>query len=1161
MSPGDAARRYLYCPRTDREAPAPPQLAAAVKRFLAGEGYAEEEAGHPVNLVVVALPIADHLIESPDLFVFRDLFETAAIRVLLIDPHSALLLAPTSYPDWLYVVGGRQEHGGRRLFSAASLRDWLGRPAYTSDGTSPVDSAAKLEKLQVLLARHALASGNQQLPLGDLLTKPDFSLQEITRRISYLLTAEAGVGAAQALADFCLGVYCMTTRYNRYEHNLNRARRTPGVAEEALKLNAQKRFLDACRDLWDALRFPVAPVPEGQSQIVLLIDDNIEPILADLQSLATALPKRYELLLWQPRGDADCQFLERLARYNSLLEPDQSHLITLRELSSSGGEQQIPFDKLLERCRFALVDLLLKDASGNSRELGYGVIRGLRRWAADRETSRRGAAAWSAEPDLLAVLAISWSDEAAKMETALRSGAAGYVSKTRILSVLGILGRIREARTESEASALHQNFRLLYNLPNETISLLRSCSVPTKLSFHQTQESHEALDAKAQAFASLLLAVPKTDLHVHVGSCMSPEFLVAASLVMLVRQRDSPAAAARILTAIPALVDFWEGRKDLRIAYGAAGLDLSVCFKGEPITAMRWCGNQLRERLMGRLDDLNSSDEKSGDPTEDTKRREYSTLRALLHAAAKVPDYLSPEDAKRELGRKPPSDLMLLAIAFGEVEGTRFEEIGADDVLRIFILFLAAREAGSRLEWQGLEVKPLSWFSPEGRPHEDEWGKVQNYFKSETVGALTVTLGSPDSYSGWPLDSLLPKPCITRLLASGTRSRNLVEYLEGCEFSGAMHLRQPYLMKLYAQQTLHDFVRQGILYAELRSAVTGYATAHFPFKEACASLLQAFSEAQELIYRAYRERTAGSAQGEPKARWLWGLATRFDLSTLFPEAERYDLLKRRLPVKIGLIFTGKRHKPTRQMIQEAAASVVLYTATIAPSGAGEFVQRSLTQCNPVGFDLAGQEREYPPALFKTEFEQLSKLHIPITAHAGENATAQFVESAVLDLRARRLGHGLALLDDARLMDRVREERICVELCPVSNYQTNQFSLPTQRPVRAYPLKKMLENGNAVCINTDNPVISHTNIVKEYFQASFAIGGEGLSLWDTLRIVRMGFVHSFMSLPERRAVLEIADQIVFDLFSSEAVVDVLRGLATALDTGPAIGSVGPLTWEP
>ena len=175
------------------------------------------------------------------------------------------------------------------------------------------------------------------------------------------------------------------------------------------------------------------------------------------------------------------------------------------------------------------------------------------------------------------------------------------------------------------------------------------------------------------------------------------------------------------------------------------------------------------------------------------------------------------------------------------------------------------------------------------------------------------------------------------------------------------------------------------------------------------------------------------------------------------------------------------------------------------------------------------------------------MHIPITVHAGENAPAGFVESAVLDLRARRIGHGLALIEDKQLMNRLREDGVCVELCPVSNFQTNQF-IPAdgKSPGREYPLRAFLDNGNAVCLNTDNPVISYTNMIKECFQASYAFGGDGLSLWELLRILRMGFVHSFLSLPERRSMLELADQILFDLFSDPGVVEDLRCIATCRD---------------
>jgi adenosine deaminase len=82
----------------------------------------------------------------------------------------------------------------------------------------------------------------------------------------------------------------------------------------------------------------------------------------------------------------------------------------------------------------------------------------------------------------------------------------------------------------------------------------------------------------------------------------------------------------------------------------------------------------------------------------------------------------------------------------------------------------------------------------------------------------------------------------------------------------------------------------------------------------------------------------------------------------------------------------------------------------------------------------------------------------------------------------------------------------------------------------------------VTINTDNPIISNTTLVREYIQASFAYDERGLSIWDALRIMRMGYVCSFLHLPERRAMIEMVEQFLFDLFSRQDCVGYLRELA-------------------
>jgi hypothetical protein len=45
---------------------------------------------------------------------------------------------------------------------------------------------------------------------------------------------------------------------------------------------------------------------------------------------------------------------------------------------------------------------------------------------------------------------------------------------------------------------------------------------------------------------------------------------------------------------------------------------------------------------------------------------------------------------------------------------------------------------------------------------------------------------------------------------------------------------------------------------------------------------------------------------------------------------------------------------------------------------------------------------------------------------------------------------------------------------------------------------------------------------------------------------MGFVSSFLNLPERRATLSIADQLFFDLFSEKGVQEMLQQVVMQQD---------------
>lgn len=128
----------------------------------------------------------------------------------------------------------------------------------------------------------------------------------------------------------------------------------------------------------------------------------------------------------------------------------------------------------------------------------------------------------------------------------------------------------------------------------------------------------------------------------------------------------------------------------------------------------------------------------------------------------------------------------------------------------------------------------------------------------------------------------------------------------------------------------------------------------------------------------------------------------------------------------------------------------------------------------VGLDLAGDEANYPAALFQDHFKKGRDAGWHVTVHAGEASGAQSIWDALQLLGAERIGHGVHAVEDLRLMDYLAEYKIGVEVNLTSNLQTQTVGDLTQHPV-----KKFLAHGIPVSLNTDDPGISNINLRYEY----------------------------------------------------------------------------------
>jgi adenosine deaminase len=168
----------------------------------------------------------------------------------------------------------------------------------------------------------------------------------------------------------------------------------------------------------------------------------------------------------------------------------------------------------------------------------------------------------------------------------------------------------------------------------------------------------------------------------------------------------------------------------------------------------------------------------------------------------------------------------------------------------------------------------------------------------------------------------------------------------------------------------------------------------------------------------------------------------------------------------------------------------------------------------VGFDLAGGEAGHPASDHAAAFAHAQAHGLPCTCHAGEGAGAESVADALHACRAHRIGHGTRLGEDAAILAEVRDRRIPIECCLTSNVQTHAAASYDTHPLRRY-----FDAGLQVSINTDNRLMSGTDLVTEYGLAARHLG---FTFDELARLARNGFAGAFLPPEERAALLARVD---------------------------------------
>ena len=179
----------------------------------------------------------------------------------------------------------------------------------------------------------------------------------------------------------------------------------------------------------------------------------------------------------------------------------------------------------------------------------------------------------------------------------------------------------------------------------------------------------------------------------------------------------------------------------------------------------------------------------------------------------------------------------------------------------------------------------------------------------------------------------------------------------------------------------------------------------------------------------------------------------------------------------------------------------------------------------VGFDLAGGEAGNPASAHAEAFDYATAHGLPCTCHAGEGAGAESVADAMHRCHAHRIGHGTRLVEDPALLAEARERGVAVECCLTSNLQTRAVA-----SLDAHPLRQYFDAGLQVSLNTDNRLMSGTDLVTEYGLAARHLG---FTFGELSRLARTGFANAFLPEAEKAAMLSRVDSEIAQL--TEAAV--------------------------
>lgn len=162
----------------------------------------------------------------------------------------------------------------------------------------------------------------------------------------------------------------------------------------------------------------------------------------------------------------------------------------------------------------------------------------------------------------------------------------------------------------------------------------------------------------------------------------------------------------------------------------------------------------------------------------------------------------------------------------------------------------------------------------------------------------------------------------------------------------------------------------------------------------------------------------------------------------------------------------------------------------------------------IAVGLDSSEVGHPPSKFARLFEKCREEGYLTVAHAGEEGPPEYIWEALDILKVKRIDHGVRCLEDEKLVQRIREEKIPLTVCPLSNIKLRVFD-----KMKDHNFKELLKKDLCALINSDDPAYFGGYMNQNYLET--ALGCE-LTKEEVAQAAINSFEASFLSTDQKAA---------------------------------------------